>query len=1382
MDFKRWFVPVLACILAAFILLPSGSALSENLLYNADFMELNDEGLPADWYTDAYVLDPGYTVFSFSEGDTQHPRAVQIQNIGENDARFAQTVEVEPESIYLLSGFIRAENVTGGHGANLSVEGVYAFSEKVYDTDGQWQYIEYYGETGPDQYTLTVFARLGGYSGISTGKAWFADLSLTKADRIPGDGIADLWYRDVSDDYESEEDEESIQAPGAAWPWLILIGLLYVIAAAYLIYREQIRRPSLKERDRVRPVFVLSAMVASLVLRMVICCFVEGYMVDVSCFLSWGHTMASVGPASFYEATSFCDYPPLYTYVLALNSIVSGLFGGEGAVTRVVFRFVPCLCDILGCWMLYRILLMRKDVQERTCFAFLAAALLNPATILNSAAWGQMDSVLCLLLTAVALYAYKSKWKAAIPLYVVAVLVKPQALMLGPLGLAYMVLAWFRAPESRKQLLYGILLSLAVLAVCIIPFSLRQNWDWIIQLYGKTLASYPYATVNTANLWYLLGGNWSSVTGTAPLTASLVLSAACAGYGFWWYKRARELQCRFTETIISFVFAAVFVVFAAIRVSWAWNGGLAMAFAFAVILSPAVRSKDIRMLPWLGGLLYILLYVFGVKMHERYLFPALMLLAAAWAAMRDRRILYVAVLFSFTVFINEGIVLDNSIRLGSSLGHLNNDTVWLADIISIMNIGGAVYAVWLSAELFMPGSGRRVPEAHPPVQSERTYNRSLHWSRKDTILVLSVTSVFALISLLTLGSAKAPQTVWTSSSPEEQIVFDLGEYREDFEVLYFAQVSRKDFSFSASEDGETWEEETWAQMDQGQCWKWKYVTDSYYDESSDKRTYYNTDPDNIVRFSGRFLRLSARQLGLRLCGILIRDPEGNILPAEISGRTGAEPGSELYSDPAALIDEQDTMEALPALFGAGETADTKVQPSWWNSSYFDEIYHARTAWEFLQGSVPYETSHPPLGKVLMSAFVALFGMTPFGWRFAGALAGILMLPGMYLLGKQLTKKTTFAVLACMLMALDCMHLTQTQIATIDSFPVLFIIFAYFFMLRFLQTDFVREKLSTTLVSLGLSGVFMGLSIASKWIGIYAGAGLAVLFFWHCIRTVRNHQKERPAGPAERQNEEDRNDPPKLEQENGGTAYALRRTLVLCAWCILFFVFIPAAIYLMSYIPYMAYNAKRIHSLSDYISEVWRAQVGMFNYHSTPNLGMDHPFYSPWWQWPVIGKPMYYAAQQYLTADSHVHHSIFCFGNPVIWFGGLAALFTCLFKVSFSRRYSLAESPYFWHLRSADSDPRYMFLLTGLMAQYLPWVLVPRGTYIYHYFASLPFLMLFICLVFDLPWSSVRLKKAVLSVFLIAAAVFFILLFPYASGMNVSSGWLNIGRSLLRIWY
>ena len=98
----------------------------------------------------------------------------------------------------------------GGHGANLSVEGIYAFSEKYYDTDGQWQYIEYYGETGPDQDYLTVFARLGGYSGVSTGKAYFADLSLKKVDSIPGDGIADLWYKENSYIVQDEEETDDV--------------------------------------------------------------------------------------------------------------------------------------------------------------------------------------------------------------------------------------------------------------------------------------------------------------------------------------------------------------------------------------------------------------------------------------------------------------------------------------------------------------------------------------------------------------------------------------------------------------------------------------------------------------------------------------------------------------------------------------------------------------------------------------------------------------------------------------------------------------------------------------------------------------------------------------------------------------------------------------------------------------------------------------------------------------------------------------------------------------------------------------------------------------------------------------------------------------------
>ena len=1060
---------------------------AENLLANADFRELDEEGYPESWYADAYILEPGFTVFSVTEDSESNSGVLEIRNIGSNDARYAQAVEVEPDTLYRFSGDILADGIEDGHGANLSIEGIYAFSEKLYDTEGKWKHIEYYGETGPEQESVTVFARLGGYSGESTGRACFKNLRLEKVDSLPGDQVADLWYRETYYDTEDDETEDDSETAGPAWPWLLIIAAVYTSAAAALIRHLRNNSVTAELSYDTRKTYRYAGVILflSLAFRILLSTIITGYMVDVSCFLSWGYTFASVGPAGFYEATSFCDYPPLYTYVLGLNSIISGAFGSGEAVSRIVFRLVPSLCDLAACWLLFRILMKRRQGRRNEALLILAMLAFHPSMILNSAAWGQMDGVLCLLLMCVALLTIEGQWIFVLPLYMISVLIKPQALMLGPLGLTYIIKALVREKDSRKPILLGTGISVAVLAVGVIPFSIRQNWDWLIQLYARTLGSYPYATVNTANLYYLLGGNWIKVETAAHIAASIIPGVLCLAYGGWWMIRAKQLRNRMTESIISAAFALAFFVFAICGASWTIVGGTAMVFAFMITLSHAIRGKKIELLSYLGALLYILLYVFGVKMHERYLFPAILLLAAAWILLGDRRILIVFTIFTATLFINEGIVLDNSIRLGSSMGHLNRDTVWLADIVSAVNIAGSIYAVCLSIDLLLERSPRTedffirffpAGEIRETARDPKTWkpDRSLHWKRRDTLILTAITLVFGSVSLLTLGSTKAPQTEWISSSPEEQIIFDLGREQKQFSILYFAQVSRNDFSFAVSEDGENWSEEYWAQMDQGQCWKWKYVTESY--QGANERTYYNSDLDHIVRMDGRYIRLSAKSLGLTLNEIKFRDRDGKDIPAVIIGRTGGVMESELYSDPGRLIDEQDTLEKLPDYFGDEETQKAPAQPGWWNSTYFDEIYHARTAFEFLKGSVPYETSHPPLGKVLMSVCVAVFGMTPFGWRFAGALAGIFMLPGMYLLGKQLTKKTWIASFACLFMALDCMHLTQTQIATIDSFPVLFIIFAYFFMLRFLQTDILKQKISHILPDLAASGIFM----AQRW--------------------------------------------------------------------------------------------------------------------------------------------------------------------------------------------------------------------------------------------------------------------------------------------------------------
>ena len=1345
----------------------------ENLLYNGDFEILDEDGLPDGWFPDAYLMDPGYSVFSITDGlagDGSH--AAMINNTATNDARYAQDVAVEPDTLYCLSGYVRANDVTGGHGANLSVEGVYAFSEKVYDTGNDWEYIEYYGETGPEQYSVTVFARVGGYSGESKGLAAFDQLKMTQVDSVPDGVIADLWYTRTSYSFDDEEeddweDESDETVAGPAWPMLLGIGLFYTLLILAFVYffRDGSGRELLKsdKPDKYRTGILL---VLALLVRIVISYLVEGYSVDVNCFVSWGYTMAHAGPAQFYQSTSFCDYPPLYTYILGLNSWIVNLLHAGPGWTRVIFRLVPSLCDILGCWILLHF--PRNKYTESSYYRILIILLaFNPVTIINSAAWGQMDSVLCLLLICVALFAVKGQWIPAISFYATAVLVKPQALMLGILGLAFMILAVIRERSMLKKILIGMVVGILLIVVYVLPFGIHQQPGWLIERYRDTLSSYPHATVNTANLYYLVGGNWNKIANPAHLAAPVFLACVCAVHGLLLYLRRKKAQLNYIDIAAAGIFSVWFVVCSVIHASWAYIGIGAMAYAFVIVISMAFRKADIRILPYLGALLFILLYVFGVKMHERYLFPAFLLLTFAWAVQKDRRILYLLLLFSLTVFINEGIVLDNSIRLGSAYGHLNADTVWLADILCVLNICGALYAVYLGHILcngyevhpikalpgFLPVKTiprrRNASDYHP--------DRKLHWTVRDTIILTCVTVLYSALTLSTLGSTKAPQTAWSSSGEGEQIVFDLQEIREDIRVLYFGQVSRYDFSLSQSFDGINWSDEVYAQMDQQQCWKWKYVTQSYED-SSGSRTYYNTT-DSVLHFHCRYIRLTSRQVGLVLNEILFRDPDGNAVPAVVSSRSGGNPDSALWSDPSNLLDEQDTMENVPAFLFTAQDGET--QPSWWNSTYFDEIYHARTGFEFLNGTVPYETSHPPLGKIFISWCISLFGMTPFGWRFAGAVAGILMLPGIYLLARQLTKKTWPAFFACMLMALDCIHLTQTQIATIDSFPVLFIIFAFFFMLRFIQTDLSKASMKEILIPLAFSGLFMGLSIASKWIGIYAGIGLAVLYFWHCFRHLRL----------------DRTADPENEQQN-----MLRRVFVISLWCILFFVAVPTLIYLLSYIPYMAYNT-RIRSLGDYLSAVWRSQEGMFNYHSTPGLGMDHPFYSPWWEWPIIGKPMFYATEQYIAKDAPFHHSIFCFGNPVIWYGALIALAFAVFRWLQMKHYRIEGEEQRWHLEPHTYDNSFSFLFVGLLAQYLPWVLVPRGTYIYHYFASIPFLILIFSLC--LTSGNEKWKKAFHIIgytILGLAAVCFIVLLPYATGLPAPSSWLDLGKKLLRIWY
>ena len=702
-----------------------------------------------------------------------------------------------------------------------------------------------------------------------------------------------------------------------------------------------------------------------------------------------------------------------------------------------------------------------------------------------------------------------------------------------------------------------------------------------------------------------------------------------------------------------------------------------------------------------------------------------------------------------------------------------------------------------------------------------------HWNKRDTLIMCCVTLVYAVLALVNLGSTKAPQSTWTQSARNESVTFDLGKQYGDFSVLYYGPVNYRNFKVEVSADGQTWSEPYWAQLAEGMCYKWYYLSPSYGGEWQEASIAEGTTYETIQRLSGRYVRItcgsmlqqgSGTPFGLKLGEIIFRETtyssdrrpiSGDTIPVTVCAHEGGDRSSPLYSDPELLIDEQDSCEG---------------EPSWFNSAYFDEIYHARTAKELLDGTTVYEYTHPQLGKLLMAGCIAIFGMTPFGWRLAGTLVGIIMLPAIYLLAKQLTKKTWLAGLAIGLLALDCMHFTQTRIATIDSFPVLFIILSYFFMLRFTQRDLAaqgRGSFASLLPDLGLSGLFFGLAVASKWIGLYAGAGLAVLFFWRIIAHLHHTYDEDPAARKKLLTAALIGYLPaamilvacKFAMDGvtesafiawaAGAIVALvchacgmliyaailsngtpqwrigwLRNFILCLYCLLFFIVLPIAIYMLVYIP--AFASEHIEGFGAFVERLITEQQRMYDYHTIPGLGMDHSFYSPWYEWPTNGRPMYYASAAFVPTGWS--YAIFSMGNPEVWIAGISSIVLMWFPwaaVRLDRHKGLRRGEEV--LGAPEASPA--FIMIGFAAQFLPWVLVPRGTYIYHYFASVPFIILatvytlnLLCKIFGTG------GKVVAITLMVVAGLLFIALFPYMSGITVPNWYLDIGSKLAHVYH
>lgn len=706
-----------------------------------------------------------------------------------------------------------------------------------------------------------------------------------------------------------------------------------------------------------------------------------------------------------------------------------------------------------------------------------------------------------------------------------------------------------------------------------------------------------------------------------------------------------------------------------------------------------------------------IVFVFVTKMHERYMFVILPLLLLAFLEQRDKRLLHLFYGFSITNMLNLYAVL----AFSAQTTFIPNDGV--AILCAAGNIVLVCYMLYVGYDLFIRGNYKlhanrtekeRLEHSAVVVTNELLDKEEIkpakRWydigmTKKDWMIVAAVTAVYSIIAFTNLGDLKAPRTVWHPTEAGQSVLIDLGKAEAVGRITTFGGVGQGEYSYALANELGNWSNEIVVTADHVSVFSWH---------------------EENIETEARYIRLTATKVGFRIHELAVYEQgAGNQLAVSIAEHSST-------GNDEALIDEQGL---------------AQYHHTYKHGSYFDEVYHARTAYEHIEGIVAYESTHPPLGKIIIALGIQLFGFGPFGWRFMGTLFGVLMLPLIYMMTKAILRKTAFATCAMLLLAVDFMHFAQTRIATIDVYAVFFIMLMFFFMNQYMSLNFYREKLRHTWIPLGLAGLSFGLGVASKWIVLYGGAGLAIML---AIILWRRYSEYRAAKQLLSKGSQKLKESYVTELQHITASFA-PYTIATLAICIVFYIIIPVAIYALANIPVLKPlpSGYTLNALIDY-------QVNMYNYHS--QLVSSHPFSSTWWEWPFMKRPVWYYTDSGLAEG--LRSTIVTLGNPLIWWVGICAMIATVF-VSIRRKQYMVMS---------------IFIAYG--AQYIPWMLVPRETFIYHYFAMVPFIIISIVYIFQNLEERNNRWKYGRWIYTILAIILFVMFYPALSGTVVSSEYVQ----------
>jgi Gpi18-like mannosyltransferase len=221
--------------------------------------------------------------------------------------------------------------------------------------------------------------------------------------------------------------------------------------------------------------------------------------------------------------------------------------------------------------------------------------------VFNAAVWGQFDAIYTFFLVSSLLLVFNSKPKLAVVAYMLGVLTKPQSIALAPL---FFFLIWRKT--DWKGILTSVLVAAATVFAVILPFEWTEGnpITFLTRLYFGAYGGYPFTTINAFNIWGF-GGMWGQDTQITFLLGWTLFAAVSAFALYFVHKRYEEV-------------GAPTVLFAAF-------------------------------------LLFFAFFMLPTRIHERYLFPAMAILALMFPLLKKTRPLYF--ILTATCFVNQAYVL-----------------------------------------------------------------------------------------------------------------------------------------------------------------------------------------------------------------------------------------------------------------------------------------------------------------------------------------------------------------------------------------------------------------------------------------------------------------------------------------------------------------------------------------------------------------------------------------------------------------------------------------------------------------------------------------------------------------------------------------------------